>query len=876
MNAYSSGMKSVLKQAEQMGRGGDTILAHINPEEAQMLKRLGGSGGRNPMTGLREYNDDPEKSLGDIIVNSQTTEEDEEEEKGVLQQISEFITQGTPINLGGGGVDPKTGETLNNSTTTTSDSGGVTEAEAEEFVTQVVEAEDPLEAFNEWMNSTFEDSQIRLSPKTIAQIQYMSQMLLGKAEYSQLSKEEIDQAYSDTFVFDEDRGVYVYQPSGGGEETILMDNGQGQMVYANFNETTGSFEPTETPYNVLSGYDGTGILSKEYAKNAGIRDGIMNHLFGTPTGDNGAREGGVFSKLSSAADGSIKVKTGESIYGADGETLAEGYELVPGQKPIDPVTPEGLPQLQELFPDAQINNPIAGQLDMNNLPAGFTVSDTPPTEEQSPAKTTDLGVEIPSLRTSYNRDPSSFVKEMGGDGYGQFVYDADGNFVGITSKGKAVGEDEVGIITPESGYTEFAQFSQGASVVIDQTTYTQQGDGTFQDSTGNTLQTDGSTATAESYTFNGQPIEVDSEGNVIEESTVYDRVENVVSELLDEGGAIDLAEQDIDNMRDMGQAIADIGDRFGAYTTDSDGNPVYNPQSFEARFAEYETQLVGSTPGEGGIAQDYQEVINRLRPYESLTQDLASDYDEVGAQYREMFNESRSPTPYRNYLDLLYSDAADQVQQSAQGVRETLNTQFAQSGMSPNSPAYTSALMELENNRTNSLQQARRQAAIDSFNMGAQAMSNSASLLGGVERSLAGRGTAYGMGINTLLSEGNLISNKANALMQGVGLLGQQAGAAIQQAELYNTSAGISANAANSQLAAGGQAINFANAGVGNVGNYLTNQLAATNPYITMSPLVTNYGQSILNNINTLTGSSAQTSGDIDISNATNNIIAND
>ena len=55
MNAYSSGMKSVLKQAEQMGRGGDTILAHINPEEAMMLKRMGGSGGRNPMTGLREY-----------------------------------------------------------------------------------------------------------------------------------------------------------------------------------------------------------------------------------------------------------------------------------------------------------------------------------------------------------------------------------------------------------------------------------------------------------------------------------------------------------------------------------------------------------------------------------------------------------------------------------------------------------------------------------------------------------------------------------------------------------------------------------------------------------------------------------------------------
>jgi hypothetical protein len=38
-----------------MGRNGDNQLAHINPEEARMLKQAGGSGTINPRTGLHEY-----------------------------------------------------------------------------------------------------------------------------------------------------------------------------------------------------------------------------------------------------------------------------------------------------------------------------------------------------------------------------------------------------------------------------------------------------------------------------------------------------------------------------------------------------------------------------------------------------------------------------------------------------------------------------------------------------------------------------------------------------------------------------------------------------------------------------------------------------
>lgn len=52
------GIVSLKKSAQRVrdqGRRGDTMLAHINPLEAVMLKRMGGSGTINPKTGLPEF-----------------------------------------------------------------------------------------------------------------------------------------------------------------------------------------------------------------------------------------------------------------------------------------------------------------------------------------------------------------------------------------------------------------------------------------------------------------------------------------------------------------------------------------------------------------------------------------------------------------------------------------------------------------------------------------------------------------------------------------------------------------------------------------------------------------------------------------------------
>ena len=50
--------RELAEMLRQLGRGRDTVLAHITPEEAQMLMDMGGSGTINPNTGLPEFQED--------------------------------------------------------------------------------------------------------------------------------------------------------------------------------------------------------------------------------------------------------------------------------------------------------------------------------------------------------------------------------------------------------------------------------------------------------------------------------------------------------------------------------------------------------------------------------------------------------------------------------------------------------------------------------------------------------------------------------------------------------------------------------------------------------------------------------------------------
>jgi len=64
-------MKNIDKTLQELaskGRFGDTMLAHISPEEAELLKDFGGSGTTNPETGLPEF---WKVSLGPVSVGSE-------------------------------------------------------------------------------------------------------------------------------------------------------------------------------------------------------------------------------------------------------------------------------------------------------------------------------------------------------------------------------------------------------------------------------------------------------------------------------------------------------------------------------------------------------------------------------------------------------------------------------------------------------------------------------------------------------------------------------------------------------------------------------------------------------------------------------------
>jgi hypothetical protein len=58
MTRMGGDLRKIARLLQDKGRKGDTILAHINPREAALLREQGGAGTVNPETGLPEFYDD--------------------------------------------------------------------------------------------------------------------------------------------------------------------------------------------------------------------------------------------------------------------------------------------------------------------------------------------------------------------------------------------------------------------------------------------------------------------------------------------------------------------------------------------------------------------------------------------------------------------------------------------------------------------------------------------------------------------------------------------------------------------------------------------------------------------------------------------------
>lgn len=87
----SGSARELAEMLRQLGRGRDTVLAHITPEEAQMLMDAGGSGNINPNTGLPEFQED----YGQLLASE-------------FNQDSEFDPyMGQAVTSASGGITPE-------------------------------------------------------------------------------------------------------------------------------------------------------------------------------------------------------------------------------------------------------------------------------------------------------------------------------------------------------------------------------------------------------------------------------------------------------------------------------------------------------------------------------------------------------------------------------------------------------------------------------------------------------------------------------------------------------------------------------------------------------------------------------------------------
>ena len=102
-------LKALAEMLRRQGRGQDTILAHITPQEAALLKARGGAGTMNPATGLPEFQEEDygdDYSGVDLGVYSQPVNLPQVNSQDIYQPTNfpaegEFGTPSAPIDMRG-------------------------------------------------------------------------------------------------------------------------------------------------------------------------------------------------------------------------------------------------------------------------------------------------------------------------------------------------------------------------------------------------------------------------------------------------------------------------------------------------------------------------------------------------------------------------------------------------------------------------------------------------------------------------------------------------------------------------------------------------------------------------------------------------------
>jgi len=114
MKSLSADLPALAELIRSQGRGRDTVLAHITPQEAALLKKRGGSGTMNPATGLPEFQEDYSYDIGfgEGVYNPPVEAADIQGADFTPQQVQDYGYT-TPMDYysggAGGGFEPAPG-----------------------------------------------------------------------------------------------------------------------------------------------------------------------------------------------------------------------------------------------------------------------------------------------------------------------------------------------------------------------------------------------------------------------------------------------------------------------------------------------------------------------------------------------------------------------------------------------------------------------------------------------------------------------------------------------------------------------------------------------------------------------------------------------
>jgi hypothetical protein len=111
MKSLKADLPALAELIRSQGRGRDTVLAHITPQEAALLKKRGGSGTMNPATGLPEFQEEfgpTYQELGYTPPDIQAPEIDYAAYQGYTPS-QETVSYSGFEGVGGGGFQPAPG-----------------------------------------------------------------------------------------------------------------------------------------------------------------------------------------------------------------------------------------------------------------------------------------------------------------------------------------------------------------------------------------------------------------------------------------------------------------------------------------------------------------------------------------------------------------------------------------------------------------------------------------------------------------------------------------------------------------------------------------------------------------------------------------------